>query len=36
MAKENLTPLVIKAQAGDQTALNDLLSACYQDLYYYA
>jgi len=36
MAKLDLTPLVIKAQQGDQTALNDLISACYQDLYYYA
>lgn len=34
--KQKLTELVIKAQAGDQNALNDLIGACYEDLYYFA
>jgi RNA polymerase sigma factor (sigma-70 family) len=34
--KQKLTELVIKAQAGDQDALNDLIGACYEDLYYFA
>ena len=36
MNKEALTPLVIKAQAKDADALNELMSACYETLYYYA
>ena len=36
MAKQNLAPLVIKIQAGDEAAWNDLMSACYETLYYYA
>ena len=36
MAKMDLTPLVVKAQAGDPDALNDLLGNCYEKLYYYA
>ena len=34
--KQKLTELVIKAQAGDQNALNDLIGACYEDLYFFA
>ena len=34
--KKKLTELVIKAQAGDQDALNDLIGACYEDLYFFA
>lgn len=34
--KQEFTKLVLKAQKGDQTALNDLISECYQDLYYFA
>lgn len=36
MNKEALTPLVIKAQAKNADALNELMSACYETLYYYA
>lgn len=36
MNKEALTPLVVKAQAKDPQALSDLMSACYETLYYYA
>lgn len=36
MAKENLAPLVVKAQNGDKNALNDLLAQTYETLYYYA
>lgn len=36
MNKEALTPLVIKAQAKDPQALNDLMNTCYETLYYYA
>ena len=36
MAKENLAPLVLKAQSGNKDALNDLLAQTYETLYYYA
>ena len=36
MAKKNLAPLVILAQKGDRDALNELLSQCYETLFYYA
>ena len=36
MNKEALTPLVVQAQAKDPQALSDLMSACYETLYYYA
>ena len=36
MAKQDLTPLVIKAQQGNKAALEDLISQCYQDIYYFA
>lgn len=34
--KNCLIDFVTKAQAGDQDAMNDLISACYEDLYYFA
>ena len=36
MAKQDLSPLVLAAQRGDQQALSDLLEASYRDLYFYA
>ena len=36
MAKQDLTPLVIKAQRGSKSAMEDLISQCYQDIYYFA
>ena len=36
MAKQDLSPLVLAAQQGDQQALSDLLEASYRDLYFYA
>ena len=36
MASVDLTPLVIRAQAGDTQALSDLMGQCYETLYYYA
>ncbi len=36
MEKEQLVSLVTKAQQGDQTALNDLFNAFYNDVYYFA
>ena len=36
MVKTDLTPLVVKAQAGDKAAMNELMNACYQTLFYYA
>ena len=36
MEKEQLIQLVIKAKAGDQTAMDGLFTACYNDIYYFA
>ena len=36
MAKTDLTPMVAKAQTGDREAMNQLMSECYETLYYYA
>lgn len=36
MEREKLNALVIKAKAGDPEAMNDLISASYQDIYFYA
>lgn len=36
MQKENLSSLVAKAQKGDNQALNDLFTATYNDVYYFA
>ena len=36
MEKEQLIQLVTKAQAGDQTAMDGLFTACYNDIYYFA
>ena len=36
MAKQDLSPLVLAAQQGDEQALSDLLEASYRDLYFYA
>ena len=36
MTDPQLTALVKKAQAGSKEAMNDLITACYEDLFYYA